>query len=281
MEVSGSALDALMELSCLAGGRSDWVQAAGGNTSIKGESLLYVKASGCRLSAMSLKQGWVALDLEKAKKVLDDPRYDALPHARQQDEAGRDLLKALDPVSPAGARPSLEAEFHLLGKKVCLHLHVVEVLAGLSLKDGQAWFENTLKDSGLAWAWVDYRPPGHSLAKRVQEALRRQPETELILMKNHGVIAYADSVDGALALVKRLQDLCAAAFGPLPHAQGSRPWAPLCPDDVIYPDSVELRAANAQAAALGALAGELEPLTHTQCNELLGMEGEKYRQGLK
>jgi rhamnose utilization protein RhaD (predicted bifunctional aldolase and dehydrogenase) len=271
-------LDALIELSRIAGARPDWVQAAGGNTSVKSADKLYVKASGCRLADMDAARGWVALDLGKARKVLNDPRYDTLPGALQQDAAGRELLKALDPMSPAGARPSLEAEFHLLGPRVCLHLHVVEVLAGLSLKEGRAWFEKVLGGSGLKWAWVDYRPPGHSLAKLVQAA----GDVELVLMKNHGVIAYAQSAPRAFELIGRLQQAVLKALGPrLQSAGPSMAWEPLCPDDVIYPESVELRAANAQAAALGSQIGELEPLTPQQCAELLAMEGEKYRQSLK
>jgi rhamnose utilization protein RhaD (predicted bifunctional aldolase and dehydrogenase) len=271
-------VDALIEMSRIAGARPDWVQAAGGNTSVKSRDKLYVKASGCRLADMDATRGWVALELGKARKVLNDPRYDALPRALQQDEAGRELLTTLDPKSPAGARPSLEAEFHLLGPRICLHLHVVEVLAGLSLKAGRAWFESVLSGSGLKWAWVDYRPPGHSLAKLVQAA----GDVELVLMKNHGVIAYAQSAPQAFELIQRLQEAVLKALGPQSQRVGPpRAWAPLCPDDVIYPESEELRAANARAAALGSQIGELEPLNPRQCEELLAMEGEKYRQSLK
>jgi rhamnose utilization protein RhaD (predicted bifunctional aldolase and dehydrogenase) len=352
-----SELDQLLALSQAAGRLPDWAQAAGGNTSVKAPQALFLKASGVRLSEMSLSNGWVSLDRAKAELVLNDPRFDALPHAQQQDEAGREMLKALLPGSPPG-RPSLEAEFHLLGAKVCLHVHLVEALAGLGLKNGQRWFEAALKDSGLAWTWVGYRPPGHSLARQVQAALAQSPHCSLVLMKNHGVIAYADSVAASIELVEKLQAACNKALGALdPPSQpaaprdatagprlaaalgpqalwkwsedpwaaslavpGAAPWAPLCPDDAIYVGLAvpqqnhldagalagqtraaialmgqglllaardernlefleEMLGASARAAALGRRAGELEALTPAQCLTLMGMDGEKYRQG--
>jgi rhamnose utilization protein RhaD (predicted bifunctional aldolase and dehydrogenase) len=234
----------------------------------------------------------------------------------------------------------------------------VEALAGLSLRQGKAWFEAALKESGLAWTWVDYRPPGHSLARLVQAALAQFPRSSLVLMKNHGVIAYADTVAEAIALIENLQAACTKALGPMepdalpaprrdamagpalaaalgPQAlwkwsedpwvaslavPGAAPWAPLCPDDAIYvglsvpqknhfdasPFTGQKRAAialmgqglllaaqdsrnlefleemlraNARAAALGRRAGELEALSQAQCLTLMGMDGEKYRQG--
>jgi rhamnose utilization protein RhaD (predicted bifunctional aldolase and dehydrogenase) len=352
-----SELDQLVALSQAAGALPDWAQAAGGNTSVKGPQALYLKASGVRLSEMSPAKGWVSLDRAKAWAVLNDRRFDSLPHAQQQDEAGREMFKALLPGSPQG-RPSLEAEFHLLGAKVCLHVHLVEALAGLSLKHGQAWFQAALKNSGLAWTWVDYRPPGHALARLVQAALTLAPRSSLVLMKNHGVIAYADGITEATALVERLQTACKQALGSLSPAPlapvvrdndagfelaealgpqalwkwssdpwvsslavpGASPWVPLCPDDGIYvglsvpqqqslnpaPFKGQKRAAIAlmglgvllaaqdqrnldfleemlrastRAAALGRRVGDLEPLTEAQCLTLMGMDGEKYRQG--
>ncbi len=273
-------LDELLAMAREAGSRPDWAQAAGGNLSVKSGEKIYIKASGCRLSEMDMQKGWVALDLKAARAVLDDTRYDRLPHAKQQDLAGQDMLKAVLPESPVG-RPSLEAGFHLLGKRVCLHLHVVELLAGASLANGREWFSRTFAKSGLSWAWVDYRPPGQALARLVASALGSvSPEPDLVIMKNHGVIAYADNASQALDLIRRAQEACSAALGSLDGMEEALPWQPLCPDDVIYPDAVDLRAANAKATLLASRAGVLEPLSSEQCAALLGMEGEKYRQGL-
>jgi rhamnose utilization protein RhaD (predicted bifunctional aldolase and dehydrogenase) len=321
-----SELDELLALSQAVAGRPDWAQAAGGNHSVKGATSLFIKASGCRMGELAADKGWVRLDLASARAVLNDAHYDALPHGVQQDQAGAALLGALHPSSPAG-RPSLEAGFHVLGPRVCLHLHVVEALAGLALKDGRAWFERILAGSGLRWAWVDYRPPGHSLAKLVQAALQANPEAQIVLMKNHGVIAYAETGEAALALIQRLQAACVQALGPCQPAPvagleggsqdpwvaslasvGSPPWQPLCPDDVIYvgPDLAppkvevvsgqgvrlsakdarslafmeEMLAANARASALARQVGTLQGLDRGQCEAVLGMEGEKYRQKL-
>ncbi len=343
----------------------DWAQAAGGNASIKDEAAdsLWLKASGLRLAEVSGESGWVRLKLSGARRLLADPALKSLPHGRQQDEAGKALLPL---IQEGKGRPSLEAGFHALGGRACLHAHLVEALGPLCLEEGRAWFAETLASTGLNWAWVDYRPPGHSLALLVEEALKRQPGAELVLMKNHGPIAYAADGAGALGVLERLEAACAGRLGRLeppayevqprlfqdlgpalammvlPEAHwkvshqpwvaslaldGEWTWAPLCPDDPIYaglqvpcleeaPDLEGLKRlfgpaprqaalalkglgvvlaakdarslavleemlyANARARALARSQGALRPLTQGQCLEVLGMEGEKYRQGL-
>ena len=252
-----SSLAELLEMARVAGARKDWAQAAGGNVSVKDGGVLKVKASGCRLSEMDEHTGWVNLDLAAARAVVDSQAYDALPHAKQQDEAGKAMQAAVLAESPKG-RPSLETAFHALGKPVCLHVHLVEALAGLALKNGAAFFEEALRGSGIVWSWVDYRPPGQALARLVRQALADEPATQIVLMKNHGVIAYADSAAEAIGLIEKLQQRCQQALGsPMPPAlQAMRQregwvslrdpwarsialgnewsWAALCPDDFIY-----------------------------------------------
>lgn len=207
-------LQELAGLSQAAGKRVDWAQGAGGNTSIKSEGLLLVKASGLRLNECTAQRGFVGLDLAAVRAELDSAAYLNLAHAAQQDAAGDALVKALQPlpgVQTEGLRPSLEAEFHALGPRVCLHVHLVEALAALCLVEAQEAVAAALEPVGQAWAWADYRPPGHSLACLVRDALRSGP-AELAFMGNHGVVAWGDSAAQAIARVEKVQKAFAAYF---------------------------------------------------------------------
>lgn len=205
----------LAGLSQAAGRRLDWAQAAGGNSSLKTpDGLLLVKASGLRLDETSPKRGFVALGLAELRAVLDDPSYNALPHGQQQDKAGEALLAALRPlpgVDTTGLRASLEAEFHALGPRVCLHVHLVEGLAALCQADAKEELDKALQPLKLKAAWADYRPPGHSLACLVRDGLRERPAA-VAGMANHGLIVWGDQAAQAVALVERLQQALAAHF---------------------------------------------------------------------
>lgn len=211
-----SAKDDLKELAGLsqaAGRRLDWVQGAGGSTSIKHGDLLLVKAAGLRLDACKPVRGFVALDLAAVRRALDDsdgPDPGPSP-------SGQALLAALRPLAGAdteGLRPAPEAEFHALGARVCLHVHLVEGLAALCLDEAQAVLDAVLGPLGLDYAWADYRPPGHGLACLLRDALRHG-QAPLAAMGNHGLVAWAGSADHAIAMVERVQKAFAAYFKPV------------------------------------------------------------------
>lgn len=208
----------LLGLSQAAGKRVDWAQAAGGNTSIKSaDGLLLVKASGLRLDETTAQRGFVALDLKAVRTVLEDASYGDLPHGQQQDRAGEALLQALRPlpgVDGQGMRASLEAEFHALGERACLHVHLVEGLAALCQEDAREELDKALQPLKLQAAWADYRPPGHSLACLVRDGLRQRPSS-VAGMANHGLIVWGATAGQALGLVERLQRALAAHFRPV------------------------------------------------------------------
>ena len=187
----GRDLAELLGLSQAAGKRVDWVQAAEGGSSIKtAEGLLLVKAAGLRLDETTARRGFVALELKAVRAVLEDASYGDLPYGRQQDKAGEVLLQALRPltdVDTQGMRASLEAEFHALGERVCLHVHLVEGLAALCQEDAREELDKALQPLKLQAAWADYRPPGHSLTCLVREGLRERPSS-VAGLANHGLV---------------------------------------------------------------------------------------------
>jgi rhamnose utilization protein RhaD (predicted bifunctional aldolase and dehydrogenase) len=181
------ALRELAAFSAAIGRDPEQVQAAGGNTSVKQDGLLWVKASGL----------WLADALER--DVFVPVRLDSVLGGI---EAG-----AADPVSgavagelnPGGLRPSIETTLHaLLPHRVVVHTHSVRTIALAIRADGEARVAERL--DGLRWAWVPYCKPGLPLTRSVAERLAQAP-ADVLVFGNHGLVVGAGTVAEAAALL--------------------------------------------------------------------------------
>jgi rhamnose utilization protein RhaD (predicted bifunctional aldolase and dehydrogenase) len=169
------------------------VQAAGGNTSCKEDGLLWVKASGKPLSACGTPAGFVALDLECVRSRLADARE----HEPDLTACKRDA---------SSARHSIEASLHaVMPQRIVAHLHPVDPLSWLVREDAQGLLDERL--DGLDWMWVGYSRPGVPLTRGIAAAIQQRAKAPSILMlRNHGVVAAADSVQEVVDLVDALCD---------------------------------------------------------------------------
>jgi len=178
----------LIELSARIGNDPMLVQGAGGNTSIKQEDWLWVKASGKWLAHAGREEIFVPL---RHRRVIE---------AIERGEA-EDLAPAL--ARESHLRPSIETTLHaLMPHPVVIHVHSVHALACLVRKDGETLLASRLK--GMRWAWVPYRRPGMPLTRAVRDVLSRQPD--FLLLQNHGVVIGGSScgqVDERLRDVER------------------------------------------------------------------------------
>ena len=175
-----AAIDhALAELAALGSalGGLDWVQGPGGNVSVKTGSELWVKASGRRLADVAHAGGHSRVGLALANAALSG---DAA--------ADRELFAA----SP---RPSLETYFHVLGARVVAHTHSVgSMWAGCSRSA-----RVPTRIHGAPVHVVPYVPPGRNLALAIAQVVTDDREC-LVLLRSHGLIAYADSAARAIEL---------------------------------------------------------------------------------
>jgi rhamnose utilization protein RhaD (predicted bifunctional aldolase and dehydrogenase) len=78
--------------------------------------------------------------------------------------------------------------------KIVAHLHVVEALAILVLKDSERVIKD-LVDTSLKWAHVDYFKPGPELAIAVRQAINSNPEIDILFLKNHGIVVGGATVE--------------------------------------------------------------------------------------
>jgi rhamnose utilization protein RhaD (predicted bifunctional aldolase and dehydrogenase) len=209
-------LATLARLSVRVGSDIALVQAAGGNSSIKLDGVLWVKASGTWLADAERKPIFVPVDLAEARAAL---------------AAGNEKIPVLA-GSPSTLRPSIETSLHaLMPHRVVLHVHAVNSIAWAVRRDGRAELERRL--AGLAWAWLDYCRPGVPLAASVAAATAgRTPD--VLILGNHGLVVGAADCAAAETLVREVERRLALPVRPTPPADKER-LADLCQDTPYRP----------------------------------------------
>ena len=198
------ALQALRECSARLGADATLVQAGGGNTSIKTDDLLWVKASG----------QWLARALEAPMFVpVSLPGVRARIAAQEADPVGPEVVGAL---CPPGLRPSIETTLHaLLPHAVVLHVHSVDALAWLVREDAHERIVARL--DGLPWAWVPYVRPGLPLTAAVARVLAQAP-ADVVVMGNHGLVVGGATIAAAQTLLHDVVCRLALPAAPAPPA---------------------------------------------------------------
>lgn len=196
--------EALRRLSAKVGANPLLVQAAGGNTSIKQDGVMWIKASGTWLKDALAKDIFVPLDLARLSVALaaDDPDCESCTGFVKQD------------INPLGLRPSIETSVHgLMPQRVVVHVHCVNTIALAIRADADALLAERLRD--FNWAFVPYARPGLMLSRAINRAMR--PGVDVLILGNHGLAVAADTVAEAEALMNRVVAELAAPvrdFGP-------------------------------------------------------------------
>lgn len=186
-----SELDALARLSARLGRDPEQVQAGGGNTSVKLNTVLWVKASGFWLADAEAKNVFVPVDLAKA--------VDAIDSGTEADVKDATIAEQ----NPAGLRPSIETSLHaLLPHRFVVHTHSVRTIALAIRTDAEARFAERLE--GLSWAFVPYVFPGLPLTRAIKEAIGRQP-IDVVVMGNHGLVVAGDDLDATERLLAEVE----------------------------------------------------------------------------
>ncbi|MBR0843330.1 class II aldolase [Bradyrhizobium liaoningense] len=187
MQQQSALLHELRRMSARVGRNVLLVQGGGGNSSIKHDDILWVKASGTWLADAEHKDIFVPVPLSAARTALaqGDER---VPLAA---DAGTTL------------RPSIETSLHaLMPHPVVLHVHSVNTIAWAVRTDAREEFARRL--DGLAWRWLDYHHPGLPLAEVVKDALA-QAKIDVLVLGNHGLVVGAENCAGAEALVDQVE----------------------------------------------------------------------------
>lgn len=189
------------------------VQGPGGNTSLKEDGILFVKASGLWLASALKREVHVALHLAGVREALTT------------DPAGSLAAYCVHGLTPGGLRPSIETSLHaLLPHRVVVHVHCVRTIALAVLVDGRDRFARCL--AGLAWAWVPYTRPGPDLAAAVLGILRTH-EPDILVLQNHGLVVGGTSVQEVEDRLNLVRGNLAAEVREAPRITGARDLAPV------------------------------------------------------
>jgi len=169
-------------------------QGAGGNTSLKSEGVMWVKASGTWLSKAEVEDIMVP--------VVIAPLVAALREGDPRAEKSTDFVVAEQ--NSSGLRPSIETSFHAaLNSAVVAHYHCVNAIA-LAVTDDR---EDEIKKRmsalpDLRWVTIPYRRPGTPLAKEIDKATKLNPD--VLILFNHGIIVCGDTVEDVEDRIERI-----------------------------------------------------------------------------
>jgi rhamnose utilization protein RhaD (predicted bifunctional aldolase and dehydrogenase) len=188
MNVRPHDLEDLARLSGQIGADPMLIQAAGGNTSVKDEDVMWIKASGTLLADACQRDIFVACDLPSMRASLE------------KGEARADKPMEFALVQD-GLRPSIETSLHaVFPHRVVIHAHCIHTLVHAIQADPVSAIGTKLDK--FNWGIVPYAKPGANLAIQVRDAVRKG--CDLIVLGNHGVIVAADTVSAAHVLLKKV-----------------------------------------------------------------------------
>ena len=154
------------------------VQGAGGNVSWKEDGTLWIKASGTWLSNSEKEEIFIPVDLEGIQSEIAKQNFSVAPKV----------------VSDVRLKPSIETLLHaLMPHRVVIHLHAIEIMAHLVRRDFENYF-NSVVDKTFCFSVVDYYKPGADLALAIDAALNKCPSTDVLFLKNHGVVIGGENV---------------------------------------------------------------------------------------
>ena len=163
-------LTSLLDLSARVGGNPLLVQASNGNTSIKLDGTLWIKASGKWLARATEEDMFVALELAEVKESV---RNDGEGASRNSKKASKS--------------PSIEMPMHaVLRHRVVVHVHSINAIAWAIRMDGPDQLKERL--AGLQWRWIPYTASGVPLAREIEKAVADAPETNVLILGNHGLV---------------------------------------------------------------------------------------------
>ena len=193
----------LCAVSARLGAEPAQVQAAGGNTSIKRDGVMWVKASGT----------WLA-DAGR-RDVMVPVRAAALARAVRAGDTAEAVDFTPEGLGAPGLRPSIETVVHAsMPQAVVLHTHCVATIAVALRADGLEVARARLGD--LDPIRVPYVMPGLPLCRALMA--EAAPDRRVAVLGNHGLVAAGETVAEAEAT---LREATRRLSGPAPaEAEG-------------------------------------------------------------
>jgi rhamnose utilization protein RhaD (predicted bifunctional aldolase and dehydrogenase) len=184
------------------GNYPQFVQGGGGNLSVKiNEELMAIKASGFLLKDVSENNGLSFVNYSNIKKFINDNHEyeNELSENEFDDLFQKSKLKMSEFPD---LKPSIETGFHsILPQKYIIHTHSVFVNILCCSKEG----EGIVKKLFPSACWVNYGNPGKGITFEIFKEINKN-SSNIIFMKNHGIIVCSNDHLDALMLHKFVND---------------------------------------------------------------------------
>lgn len=188
----------LRDLSARVGSDPLLIQASNGNTSIKLDGVLWIKASGKWLANAMQEDLLMPLQLAEVNESLENDT-ELAPRRGWESKL----------------RPSIETAMHAtLRHRVVIHVHSINTIAWAIRLDGPERLKERL--AGLRWQWIPYAASGVPLAREIQRAVRSAPETDVLVLGNHGLVVCGDDCTSAEKLLQKVEQRLAIRPRPVP-----------------------------------------------------------------
>ncbi len=184
-------IEQLIEVSQLFGKNPLYVIAGGGNTSLKTEDKLWIKASGSALSTID-ENGFVCLSREGLAKIA---KKEYPNNSTEREEAVKNDLNA-SILYPKDKRPSVETSMHeIIDFTYVVHTHPTLVNALMCAVGAEAKCQEIFGDEAL---FIEYTDPGYVLFKKVYEKIEAYKASKgvspkIIFLENHGVFVASNT----------------------------------------------------------------------------------------
>ena len=196
---TASEIDSLLAVSGRIGADPMLVQAATGNTSIKLDGVLWIKASGKWLAHAGQEEILVPVSLAETVRRVET----------RTDPAGQTAI-----VGGQTLGTSVETAMHaVIPHRVVLHVHSVNAIAWAVRADGEA--QLTPRLAGISWKWIPYLPSGLALASAIREAVAENPGIRVFILANHGIVICGDAPLETEALLREVETRLAIATRPV------------------------------------------------------------------
>lgn len=217
-EANKARLENFSRVSKTVGGRNDYVQGGGGNTSVKLDGgMMGIKASGFCLKDIEVDKAYAVLDYEALRVFYGGSNPEDFEDV---EKAGSTKAKEVTQVIEglAQLRPSVEAGFHSILDTYVAHSHSVYANLAACCNECRDIVAKALEGADYTWGMVPYTDPGARLTFSIRDELKRvEAETgkkpAAIFMVNHGLIAHHDDPDECLRIHEDVNNRIAAAFG--------------------------------------------------------------------
>lgn len=183
----------LLNLSARVGRDPLLVQASSGNTSIKLDGTLWIKASGKWLAHATKEETLVPVVLAELRENLRAANV-------SNEFSGTGAW-----VNGNYLRASIETAMHaILPHRVVIHVHSVNTISWAVRLDAPERLGERL--AGLRWSWIPYVSSGLPLARVIEKVIGTEPGTNVFVLANHGLVVCGESCDAAedlLGVVER------------------------------------------------------------------------------